>query len=91
MEAIWAPPGEQGLTRIARPLGARTALLAAAAAAATIALLPMPVAAAPAAPAAAPAPGSADARLKALYDAEYQWRLKEQERGPGRGAQGGDP
>ena len=31
---------------------------------------------------------SADARLKALYDAEYQWRLKEQERGPGRGAQG---
>ena len=31
---------------------------------------------------------SADARLKALYDAEYQWRLKEQERGAGRGAQG---
>ncbi len=40
------------------------------------------------APAAAPAAQSADARLKALYDAEYQWRLKEQERGPGRGAQG---
>ena len=36
----------------------------------------------------AAAPQSADARLKALYDAEYQWRLKEQERGPGRGAQG---
>lgn len=31
---------------------------------------------------------SADARLKALYDAEYQWRLKEEERGPGRGAAG---
>jgi uncharacterized protein (DUF885 family) len=39
-------------------------------------------------PAPAAAPQSADARLKALYDAEYQWRLNEQERGPGRGAQG---
>ena len=35
----------------------------------------------------AAAPQSADARLKALYDAEYQWRLAEYERGPGRGAQ----
>ena len=90
MEAILAHPLEQGLTQATAPAKWRSLNLAAVAA---LALLGAPVAAvAQTVPAAAPAtkaaPGSADARLKALYDAEYQWRLKEQERGPGRGAPG---
>ena len=44
--------------------------------------------AAQAAAATAPVPGSADARLKALYDAEWAWREKEMAREPGEEGRG---
>lgn len=46
-------------------------------AAALMIAMPVGAVAAPAQTVAAPTPGSADARLKALYDAEWAWRQKE--------------